>query len=61
MKLKHCPFCGNEAEEYETYFGDTKNPDFTVICKNDYCGVEIGWHDTQDEANELWNNRVKRE
>ena len=59
--LKPCPFCGGEAEEYEYYFGDSRTPSYTVNCKNEVCGAEIGWHEKQKEANQAWNTRHKLE
>ena len=50
--IEPCPFCGGEAESFVSGFGTS----FGVICTN--CGVETALYKTEDEAIEVWGNRV---
>ncbi|AUR85578.1 restriction alleviation protein [Vibrio phage 1.076.O._10N.286.51.B7] len=51
-ELKPCPFCGSEAEAYETTKG------CTVMCSNGDC-VELQMSDwTMSKAVSLWNTRT---
>jgi len=56
-ELKPCPFCGSGAtciddycEGWETYY--------TVQCDNGKCMIDIGWHETPEEAIAMWDQRV---
>ena len=54
--LKPCPFCGKEPNQKGTELGD--RPCFYYECDNPKCGAsEMGWHDTEQEAIDAWNNR----
>ena len=54
--LKPCPFCGKEPNQKGTELGD--RPCFYYECENPKCGAsEMGWHDTEQEAIDAWNNR----
>ena len=52
-ELKPCPFCGGEAEAYETTKG------CTVMCSNGDC-VELQMSDwSMSKAVSLWNKRAQ--
>ena len=54
--LKPCPFCGKEPNQKGTELGD--RPCFYYECDNPKCcAAEMGWHDTEQEAIDAWNNR----
>jgi Lar family restriction alleviation protein len=54
--LKPCPFCGKEPNQTSTELGD--RPCFYYECDNPKCGAtEMGWHNTEQEARDAWNNR----
>ena len=54
--LKPCPFCGKEPNQKGTELGD--RPCFYYECENPKCGAsEMGWHGTEQEAIDAWNNR----
>ena len=51
-ELKPCPYCGGDAEVYETIKG------YTVMCSNGEC-VELQTSDwTMSKAVSLWNTRT---
>lgn len=69
-ELKPCPFCGGEAELFESEESDdVYDPDtlgfldtyyvtvHCVICRS--CGIE-GIYNSQDKAIEAWNTRAER-
>ena len=51
--LKPCPFCGGEAKLHESYFGG-----YLVGCHGK-CWVVTQRYETESEAIEAWNTRVK--
>ena len=54
--LKPCPFCGKEPNQTTVELGD--RPCFYYECENPKChAAEMGWHDTEQEARDAWNNR----
>ena len=54
--LKPCPFCGKEPNQATAELGD--RPCFYYECENPKChAAEMGWHDTEQEARDAWNNR----
>lgn len=54
--LKPCPFCGKEPSQTTAELGD--RPCFYYECGNPKChAAEMGWHDTEQEARDAWNNR----
>ena len=58
IKLKPCPFCGNEPKiEFNESIGYVS---YYVKCINLECNVEVYTFDfnTKEEAIEAWNNRV---
>lgn len=52
--LKHCPFCGAEAEVHKNVFAE--GTVYTVECISCSCGLD--WFDTEEEAIKAWNRRV---
>ena len=54
--LKPCPFCGGEAEKCNLTKFDI-NDRCWVECKE--CGVSAKIYDSEQEAIEAWNRRVK--
>ena len=62
-KLKKCPFCGGEAEVFETDIIVAKI--IVVKCCNEACGGTMGNpeenFENKDEAIEAWNTRVEEE
>ena len=52
--LKHCPFCGAEAEVHKNVFAE--GTVYTVECISCSCGLD--WFDTEEEAIEAWNRRA---
>jgi hypothetical protein len=55
MKIKPCPFCGEEAEVNNGGFGEKY-----VTCKNNQCGGSLSgsiWFTSDEEAIEVWNRR----
>lgn len=59
-ELLPCPFCGSKAKilEYE-YGGLDHRIEYQPSCTNDNCGVDMNWLETEEEAVELWNKRIK--
>ena len=54
--LKPCPFCGKDPNQMTSELSD--RPCFYYECENPKCGAsEMGWHDTEQEAIDAWNNR----
>ena len=54
--LKPCPFCGKDPNQTTAELGD--RPCFYYECENPKChAAEWGWHDTEQEAIDAWNNR----
>lgn len=53
IKLKPCPFCGEEAEIISVY------KQYAVTCKG--CDVVSASHDTQLDAINEWNKRIGHE
>ena len=54
--LKPCPFCGKDPNQTTAELGD--RPCFYYECDNPKChAAEMGWHDTEQEAIDSWNNR----
>ena len=54
--LKPCPFCGKDPNQTTAELGD--RPCFYYECENPKChAAEMGWHDTEQEAIDAWNNR----
>ena len=55
--LKPCPFCGKEPNQATVELSD--RPCFYYECENPKCHAkpETGWHDTEQEARDAWNNR----
>ncbi len=60
-EIEKCPFCANSAEVRQYYFGDSREPSYTIECMNQDCGVEIGWYDTITESLKVWNRREQLE
>lgn len=60
-KLLQCPFCGGEAELFETHEGQFGiiHSNSTYICPiSDSESFQGDWtYDTQEEAIEAWNSR----
>ena len=56
-ELKPCPFCGADAELYQT--NDTRN--FRVICQK--CPASVGryWYHRKADAIKAWNRRADNE
>lgn len=55
--LKPCPFCGKDPSKTATELRD--RPCFYYECGNPKChAAEMGWHDTEQEARDAWNNRL---
>jgi len=54
MIIKHCPFCGGQAEVYEDEYHDTTL--FMVACKE--CGISTAGYDYEEDAIKDWNRRV---
>ncbi len=50
-KLKPCPFCGHEAQ--------INKDEWSIQCS--YCPAYMGYFNTEQEAVEAWNRRVKDE
>ena len=55
MKIKPCPFCGNEAELWEEVYEGMKV--FSVACS--YCGAGTDHFDNPKEPVKNWNKRIK--
>ena len=55
-KLKPCPFCGSKAKMIlHMEFGNAY-----IQCLNtEECGIRQEWFDSEKEAIEAWNRRVK--
>ncbi len=58
-ELKTCPFCGGEAEIYDTGDGIS----FFIGCRTDRCYLSIkqqciGQYSKQEQMIEAWNRRV---
>lgn len=53
-ELKDCPFCGSENVYIED--GGSTRPWWYVKCK---CGCRHGGHETDKQAIDSWNNRVR--
>lgn len=67
MKIKPCPFCGNERalEAVSDMELDSDNPEnkgyqFAVVCNvhKGGCGSTCGWQFDKEEAIEAWNRRT---
>jgi len=55
MKLKPCPFCGEQVYPYEVSEDlNDKNPKHTLYC----CDFQFHEFDTLKELIEAWNKRV---
>ena len=53
IDLKPCPFCGKPPSKTANNI-----PCFYYECENPKChAAEMGWHDTEQEAIDAWNNR----
>lgn len=66
-ELLPCPFCGGEARIFELTWTDGlgvphdfKHPYYRVVCQGG-CRTLKGDYDTEAEAIEAWNARVKLE
>ena len=55
MKLKSCPFCGNNEVIVTPMDGENPSPFYWVMCSN--CEVDGPIGDTEEEAVLLWNKR----
>ena len=56
MKLKNCPFCGNE-KAFEARHCDNRLYKFMIECNN--CLCSMGGFKTRKQAREAWNRRVE--
>lgn len=59
-EIKHCPFCGSEAELTSSDVWGVGNIVYQMKCKNNECIAADGisrFLDTKQEAIELWNKR----
>jgi len=58
-KLKKCPFCGGEAQDYEvTDYPKEFSKRYSVICN--YCGAQITTiYQQRTQAIHVWNTRVQ--
>lgn len=56
--LRNCPFCGKHGPVSVW----TENDLFSVVCAVDEstggCGAMGGWHNTEQEARDVWNRRT---
>ena len=60
LKIKNCPFCGDEAEIIEREDSYSLNIAYDVKCLGQACYLSDGadWHfETEQEAMEKWNAR----
>lgn len=60
-ELKPCPFCGEQAEVYET-----PSNGYTIVARHDDCCCfsNLMWgrgYETEEEAIEAWNRRANDE
>lgn len=56
IKLKPCPFCGNEAEVIKAHSSFLLP--YTVVCTTEECGASVGkFRRTREEAVGAWNTR----
>ena len=55
MELRPCPFCGGEANLYQTFGVDRP---YHILCG---CGGRVGWFVTEQEAVDAWNRRTTDE
>ena len=57
-RLKACPFCGALPEEFMVSFNSVRPDEWTIICSNPDCLVEVEVMDENREiAEALWNTR----
>lgn len=49
--LKHCPKCGSFDVFHRIAYTNPKH--HSVKCN--FCSHEIGWYDSEEEANRIWN------
>ena len=61
MKIKRCPFCGNEGTIRIFKGKDGWRNRYAVICRYDDggCGSEGGLYHSEAEAIEAWNKRTR--
>ena len=55
LKLRTCPFCGQEPALRKAKFGMEPFERYAVFCFD--CAICIGWEDSEAEAIERWNRR----
>jgi Lar family restriction alleviation protein len=55
-ELLHCPFCGSEADIYETEYDLNIDERYWVRCDN--CDSEQRGFYTKEDAIEKWNTRI---
>lgn len=61
MKLKPCPFCGNDDPTITMRKGkDGWRDRYAVLCdyEDNGCGAEGPWYHTEREAVDAWNRRT---
>lgn len=61
VKLKPCPFCGN-AWVYASigdYGSGYEDNGYRINCKCGYAWKTVKWHNTINEAIEVWNKEVE--
>ena len=61
IKLKPCPFCGQEKYIVVLAEGHCDNRQYQIVCDasgEGGCGASCGWQDTLKEAKEAWNRRA---
>lgn len=57
IELRHCPFCGGDAELIQVYsFSPYKDVFYTVQCKN--CGCNSGNNKLKRNSVKKWNRRT---
>ena len=61
IKLKPCPFCGQEKYIVVLAEGHCDDRQYQIVCDasgEGGCGASCGWQDTLKEAKEAWNRRA---